>query len=351
MKKNLLLLSLSSLLFGQACKNNKSDTIIAQFTNGVYVINEGPYLNGNGSISYYDNGNKNVIKDVFYNFNKFYLGNVVQSMEVGSNQNHIVVNNSNNVSVVDANDFQYQYSITGLKLPRYFKKIDNQKAYITQWGDSTGAIKVFDFATKTITKTIWLAKGAENMTLLGNRMYVTCNGGLGQEDKLAVVDIDKDSLLALLPVGPNPNGIAVDASNYIWVLCSGQYDTSFTFLKKPGRLIRINTFTNAIDQTINFSSIYSQPSNMQINAAKNMLYFNYDGHVMAKSINDATIGTAIINRYFYGLGVDPKTNNIYGADAKDYSSNGQVIRYTPAGVAIDSFGVGVLPNGFVFVNP
>jgi hypothetical protein len=351
MKKNLLLAALSTLLFGQACKNNKSDTIESQFTNGVFVINEGQYLNGNGSISYYDNANKSVIKDAFYNFNKFTLGNVVQSMEVGTAQNYIVVNNSNNVTVVDATDFQYQNTITGLKLPRYFKKIDNQKAYITQWGDSTGAIKVYDLNTKIITKTIWLAKGAENMTLLGNRMYVTCNGGLGNEDKLAVVDIDKDSLLALLPVGPNPNGIAVDANNYIWILCSGQYDTSYTFLKNPGKLIRINTFTNAIDRTINFPSIYSQPLNMQMNAAKDMLYFNYDGHVMAKSTNDVTIGNAIINRYFYGLGVDPKTNIIYAADAKDNSSNGQVIRYTPAGIAIDSFGVGILPNGFVFVNP
>jgi len=58
--------------------------------------------------------------------------------------------------------------------------------------------------------------------------------------------------------------------------------------------------------------------------------------------------TAFINRSFYGLGVDPATNIIYGADAGFFSANGKVIRFNPNGTALDSFQVAVGPTNFLF---
>ena len=47
-------------------------------------------------------------------------------------------------------------------------------------------------------------------------------------------------------------------------------------------------------------------------------------------------------------GVDPRTGEIYVADAVDYSQAGLVRRYSSDGKLIDQFRVGINPNGFAF---
>ena len=40
--------------------------------------------------------------------------------------------------------------------------------------------------------------------------------------------------------------------------------------------------------------------------------------------------------------------DIYIADAKDYASNGEVLRYNSEGELVDTFEVGLLPSKFAF---
>ena len=44
--------------------------------------------------------------------------------------------------------------------------------------------------------------------------------------------------------------------------------------------------------------------------------------------------------------IDPRTKEIYAADAMDWTQQGIVYRYTPSGVLLDSFYVGVCPENF-----
>jgi DNA-binding beta-propeller fold protein YncE len=351
MKKSLLVLLSAVVISIQSCKNNTSDTILYSYENGVFTINEGPFQNGSGEISFYDKNTFIQTKDLYFKNNASHLGNVVQSFNAEKAVGYVVVNNADKIVLVDMVNFKYQATIAGLRLPRQMKRVTANKAYITQWGDSIGSVKVYDYKTNQITKTIYLGKGAENMLLLGNRIYVTCNGAFGNDNKLGIIDIEKDSLLSLVSIGPNPDGIVADATNNIWILCAGQYISTFNNLDANGRLLRYNTLLNSIDIDVMMPSIYSQPRNLQINTEKNILYYNYDGAVYAKSINGATIGTPLINGYFYGLGVEPVTNKIYCADARNFVSDGQVKRYSNTGVLQDSFQVGVAPNGFVFRQP
>ena len=49
----------------------------------------------------------------------------------------------------------------------------------------------------------------------------------------------------------------------------------------------------------------------------------------------------------YGIGYDPVTGRLMGADAVDYVQNGWAYFYDPAsGTPLDSFQTGVIPNGF-----
>ena len=51
----------------------------------------------------------------------------------------------------------------------------------------------------------------------------------------------------------------------------------------------------------------------------------------------------------YGLDVNPYNGDIYIADAKDYVSNGAVLRYDSTGKLLDEFEVGMLPSKFIFL--
>ena len=52
---------------------------------------------------------------------------------------------------------------------------------------------------------------------------------------------------------------------------------------------------------------------------------------------------------YYGLGINPHTGDIYIADAKDYMSDGAVLRYSAGGEKLDEFEVGVCPSKFAFM--
>lgn len=49
---------------------------------------------------------------------------------------------------------------------------------------------------------------------------------------------------------------------------------------------------------------------------------------------------------YYGLTVDPETDDVYVADAIDYQQPGMVYRYSADGVLKDSFTVGITPGAF-----
>jgi hypothetical protein len=142
----------------------------------------------------------------------------------------------------------------------------------------------------------------------------------------------------------------LDAQQNLWILCSGQWNSTYTALVKKGKLVRYNTFTNTIDKEIEMPYNTSQPNSLKINGAGNTLFFNYDGYVYKLPTSATQLNTPIIKGYFQSLGVDPKTDIIYLGDAKDYASNGVAKRYDMMGTLLDSFAVGIVPTEFVFYN-
>ncbi|HLC84152.1 MAG TPA: DUF5074 domain-containing protein [Bacteroidia bacterium] len=323
----------------------------ASYASGVFVTNEGPFGSGTGTISFYDRTTGAVSSDIFEAKNGYPLGNIVQSMEIYNNKAYIVVNNAGKVEVADLTYFTSNGVITGFTYPRYFLGINSSKGYISEWGAGgvAGAIKIVDLSTKTITGTITTGKGAEGMVLAGSKVYVACGGGFDNDSIVTVINSTTNAAITNIYVGANPKSIKMDANGKVWVLCSGQWDPTYTFLVSPGKLVRIDTAINAVDLSLPFASTFSQPTNLVINSSKTTLFYSYSGGVYSHA-NTASVlsGSSIINRNFYGLGVDPTNDYIYGSDAVDFSSNGKVIRYNASAVLVDSFAVGVIPGGFYF---
>jgi len=51
---------------------------------------------------------------------------------------------------------------------------------------------------------------------------------------------------------------------------------------------------------------------------------------------------------YYGLGIDPSTNEIYVSDAIDYVQKGMIYRYQSNGTLIHTFRAGISPGDFYF---
>ena len=128
-------LFLSAGLFFTGCsKEDDKPAAPRTYENGVFVTNEGQFLKGNGAVSFLDEQNNEVERDLFMKVNNRPLGDVVQSMTVHNGKAYVVVNNSEKIEIADANSFKEAGVINGLKLPRYAVGLNN-KLYVTEWVD------------------------------------------------------------------------------------------------------------------------------------------------------------------------------------------------------------------------
>ena len=155
-KKLFFFLVSGTLFFLSSCKKdtvepNENPT----YENGAFIINEGPFQNGSGTLSFYSRQSGEISNDIYQNANeKVQLGNIVHSMTIHNDLAYIVVNNSNKIIIANAKNLENVGEITGFELPRYFLPIDDNKAFVSQWGADgvTGSIKVIDLQTNTYFK-------------------------------------------------------------------------------------------------------------------------------------------------------------------------------------------------------
>jgi streptogramin lyase len=353
-KKSGLWLSLiACLVFVSACKKGDEEPSKV-YQNGVYIVNEGPFQSGSGTVSYYYPVENILKQDIFGTENGgAALGNVLQSMSLHEGKAYLIANNANKLTVVDAKTFAQNNTLsTELKLPRYFVGIDAKTAYLSQWGtdSATSGVLVYDISTNKIAKTIPTGKGADRLLRNPNtgRIWVLNSGGLGQDSTVTIVDVSKDSVVQKLVVGPAPSGIVVDANGDTWVLCAGYYPNV------AGRLVKIRN--NAVEQrfTISYSQT-SQIGGLSIDPTGKTLYYFADNKIYTKDLlNFGTTPPSVLMslsgvKYLYGMGVDPKSGYLYVADALDFKSASaiQIIDPSTKTVKANITG-GIGTNGFVF---
>lgn len=348
--KNLFYLLIAALFLFTSCNKdddgqNGGDSL---FQGGAFVLNEGQFNAGNGSISFYNLETDSVENNIFENINDFPLGDVVQSMTIYDNKAYIAVNNSSKIEVVNINTFEYEGTIMNLTSPRYILPVNGSKAYVTDLFSNT--ISVVNLSSKTISKTIAVNGNTEELVLAGGKVFVTNRS----EDYVYVINPSNDNIEDSITVAAGPSSIQVDNSGKVWVLCSGKtlFDEEWNVVgQEPGGLYRINANNLSVETALDFTTNDS-PSRLRINASGNELYYLNSGIFNMSASSSSLPSSPIIsenNRSLYALNIAPN-GDIYTADAIDFQQNGIVYRYTSDGNLIDEFTTGIAPNGVYFVD-
>ena len=350
MKKNLRKIGMFALaitVLASCKKDNIDDIYVAgNYEDGYFVTNEGNFGTGNGSISFVDEYGA-VENDVFASINSFALGDVVQSMNIINDNAYILVNGSSKIEVASV-DSMYSVATIDAVSPRYMAKVNDNKAYVTDWG--INGVQVIDLLTNTISSTIACGTGPEGITVANGFAYVCNVGGWGLDNTVSVINTTTDAVETTLTVGDKPNSVVVDVNGAVWVLTGGftEYDDDWNVVSETaGNLVKI--VNNTIEETYAFA-LGNHPQDLVIDDAGTTLYYS-DGSwskaVYAFDVNDTALSTtALINRSFYGLGVHG--GYVYGTDAVDFTQSGWSYKYTTEGTIIDSVQVGIIPGGYCF---
>lgn len=335
------------LIIGWSCAEEPVETINFELdtTQGVFIACEGNFMYGNGALSFYHTGNKEISNQVYYARNNVPLGDVVQSLARFEDQLFIVVNNSGKIIVADAKTVEHKGSITGLTSPRYIHFISDNKAYISDL--HSNVLNIFDSETLTVTGTVDLGgHTSERMVQIGNFLYIS-HWSYGKT--ILVVDITTDEMVAEIEVPLQPKDLVVDSNNMLWILSDGGYEGSPSGDEVPA-ISRIDPETQTIEQIYRFQP-GDVPSNLTSNRNGDTIYFLnrhvYKMHIESRHLPD----TAFIegdDELFYHLASDPVTDEIYIANAIDYTQDAIIYRYSQDGKLIDQFKSGINPSYFSF---
>jgi len=277
-----------------------------------------------------------VENNVFSNVNGRTLGTVAQSIAFDGDLAYIIINASNQIEVVNRFTFESVATINTNVNPRYMA-ISNGKGYVTAWGDyndtTDDVVLIVDLSTNTIVDTISASYLPEEIISVDEKVFVA-TGFYGNGNVVEVIDSNTDELVDSIIVGNSPNSFQLDSDGDLWVLSSES-------------LIEVNTNTNEILQTLAFDETISSPSNLNFDDGN--FYYYAGGNVYKQSETAASIDTSALlsDLSFYDMSV--KDGMLYGVDAKDYSSEGDLIIYDlSTNSLIFTTSLNIIPGGVYF---
>ncbi|MEM6262763.1 MAG: DUF5074 domain-containing protein [Bacteroidota bacterium] len=308
---------------------------------GVFILHEGNFLSGNASIDFFSPADSSLEADLFKRANNQLLGDVLQSMTLHGAFAYLVVNNSGVIEVVDTASFTSSATITGLQSPRYMVPVSDSKAYVSDL--FANQVHIVDLLTNQKTGSIPLPGWTEKMALHQNEVWVTNS----RKPFVYVIDPATDQLADSVAIDSSANSLQVDNTGNLWVLCAGEAARN-----QNARLFQIDPAQRQVVQALTPSSTGFGAGELQLTAGGDKLCFLMNGvweYDLAQSFFSNGPVIPENGKNFYGLGVDPVTDERYVADALDFVQRGRIEVYQADGTLVRDFlSGGIIPGEFVF---
>jgi YVTN family beta-propeller protein len=337
-----------------ACKKDKPDppsTATPGATGNVYIVCEGNFGVGDASLYAYEPLQDSVFGDIYAAVNQQALGDVFQSMAHIGDNFFLCINNSDKVAVINTHNWQLAGNISILQ-PRYILPVSATKAYVSAL--YSNKVYIINTQTLQVTGSITLPNNnPEGMCLTSNGAIICTWDTAGNH--VYNVDVNTDQVTQRMQVaGYAPQEALVDKEQMLWVLGGEQY------AGKTATLTRIDPSTGEILKSYTFSPNANTVKPV-FNNTKDTLYFieanqnggTADNGIYRMGIHDAALPSqpfvaARQYQYFWALGIDPVSGNIYIGDPKGFIQKGIVYIYRPDGTMVNSFNVGLGPGHFYF---
>lgn len=352
-----ILLAATISMFAWSC--NQSDPAPkGDYVSGVFVINEGNFLQNNGGISYFSREKTTAESDLFSLVNKTPIQGGAQGYIVTGETGLILVDNDkaglDKVQIVNSNTFTTVATIGApdIENPRKVVASSSTKAYVSCWGTNsdytykTGYIAVIDLTTNKVTKKINIANGPDNL-FYNNGKLVVGTTTFGSGKTLTVINTATDEVAKTVTFSGVPVPVGIDANGKLWV--SSGID-----------MVKLNVETYAVESTLKIGSDASKSAGpFALSADLKTVYFvlsyfdalyKQHGATYKFAITDAQINvtTPFLQRIFTGLAVDPSQGLLYAGATPSLGQAGYAVRYRPDGSVVDSVKVGISPTGFFF---
>ena len=333
--------------FGE--KHNNNSTYAQE--KGLFIINEGNYSSGNGSLSFYNPADNTVNNEVFYSANERPLGDIPFQIEFLNEHAIISINNSGKIEVVDLKDFSSVKTISGLSSPRHIQPTSSGKIFVSDLESSMMHILNINNYEKTANLDAGKSTGAMQYN---EDLIFACNWSEFYVNKpnntVTVIEPVSETVIKTIPVTKEPNSIVTDKDGNIWVLSSGGYNN-----EEVPALTLIDPNQLEVIRTLSFSQKKTSPQNLTINAQGDSLFFTNKG-IYAMSVNDTLLPAQELikagKRNINSLTINPENGNLYFSNALDYQQKGWILRYNRNTQTLrDSFRVGINPGAMKFYTP
>ena len=322
-----------------ACFRDDEPTLKTGSDHTVLVLNEGNFQWGNASITRFDIEKGEVIaKGLFQQTNGFPLGDVLQSVARVDDLLYFVINNSGKIQVCRADDYRFQYTLSGFRSPRYLTQLNSKpnKALISDlYLDS---VSVMDLDSRTIEKRIYCPGWTERMLSYQGWCYVSNK----QSESIYCIDELTLEVEDSLSLSLGSFDFAIDGQRKLWVACKGDEVDGI-----PGGLHQVDPKTNSL--------IKSYPFDRPIAAYAyhpgwNLHFVISDGLYAFDPTSEkfelwGDLGT---QRILYAVAAND--DKLFVADAKDYIQNGEVFILNNKGQTTGQFTAGKIPGEFYFEN-
>ena len=332
-----------------ACKKDETKETACEgefcSTSVAYISNEGAWPN-NGSVSKVDLSNGVITEFLYEDANQSVSpGAGIQSVAHNSSNGYVVSTGSGggNLHIVDLATFKNKASLS-FSYPRYIE-FNGNSAYLTN-GSGAGTVYKISTTSNTVSDSVSVGNGPENLLITDDEIIVANSGGWSLDSTISFINLGTFKVDTIINVGFKPNDLVEDKNGNIWVSCSGLSSWDVNGPTAP-MLYEINPTTKSVVNSYTVGDSDESISRIAINNVKDVIYYyGASGGIFSFNIDGSSLNnSAIINGDFYGVEVDPSTDNILAFDAKGFTADGEMSVYSSEGNLITSYSVGVGANG------
>jgi hypothetical protein len=319
------------------------------YTDGVFILNEGNFGQGNSTISFLDSQSGNVTHNIFNAVNEEDLGDTATDIAFYGDLAFIVVNVSNAIQVVDRHTFEFVATIdTDLNNPRKIAFLDGM-AYVTNWGEGGNPdddyVAVFNAEDFELITKIAVEEGPEDILEQGGRLFVAHLGGWSYNNVISV--ILNNEVVKTIEVGEGPNSLAA-GNNFLWVSASGLPDW---LGETAGSISKISLSSLEVVQDYAFEDVSQHPNHL--NLSNGNVFYTLGSEVYSFAASETSLPSSPLYTleevdYLYGFTIHNGKAYVASADP-GFTGNGKLFIFEAAtGDLSDSFDTGINPNGAYF---